>query len=873
MAPPEWTTVAQKEYLQTQLPAFLSATEKKGTSLARFWGTLREGWFERWPTETTLGVPLPPATGEEDIRSDSQILAVGKATQITQKRLNTWMYNRRRAIRAAGSSLGLVVSTGGKRRSLFSQLKRKKSTRPYRKIEIYQRLYGAKLKEEAHRRGYGSLNEEAAAEGVAMAGARVMSEAEAVAAELAQNEATEARLKESRRQRMSLQRTVALEMFASETPEVLAEVDQETLARNEERTAIASEDLDERTPEDMQLAIDELGEVVKVVLESMAVATGWQFMLVGGGPSPRDGGKIQAKTICFGTTTHGTDFRGSHPNFDEAVLTPFIKYLKRVFPHEIRDARVLSADNDEEEGEDAPLAGLLTLDELPPCPQAPKPKRMRRTKPRPKSTAAIPAPRPLVVPLPIPLVVPTETEYRTSVRPPPQARPELIPVPDDFDETIRAINYHFENPAGPPPLDWSPPLPLDWDLNHDEDVPSLAYDGPSRRISTSFDFPASLGAASTIKSTISSVATYRPGSALSHAAAPVALTPAPAPAPPPAGAPVAPAPTPPPAPAPAGAPVAPVPAPVPAPASPPAGAPVAPAPTPLPAPAPAGAPVAPVPAPVSAPASPPAAGAPVAPAPAPAPTGAPVVSAPVAPVPAPPPAGAPVASAHVAPAPTLPPAPAIPHYPLSRPMANAPKGHPLAAPAAAQGITPAIKRKPGRPRKKPAEPAGEMAEGVVGGMTPEARAESDRIHREEAELQETRKEMLRRGKAVDERAAAALEKEQRSAALLHNPAGGAPLTIIKRSSRAIRATLDPEGNPLIHPVIRTRGDMGNGGRLALRVLGSDALRAQEDAEMLEKLSGKKAAGTKTSAAKKAVSNRGAKRKASDTIPVGETAAK
>ncbi|KAJ7788506.1 hypothetical protein B0H14DRAFT_2628250 [Mycena olivaceomarginata] len=185
----------------------------------------------------------------------------------------------------------------------------------------------------------------------------------------------------------------------------------------------------------------------------------------------------------------------------------------------------------------------------------------------------------------------------------------------------------------------------------------------------------------------------------------------------------------------------------------------------------------------------------------------------------------------------------------------------VAAPAAAQVTTPATKWKLGRPRKKPAELA-------------EARAESDRIHCEEAQLRETRKEMLRRGRAVEERAAAALAEEQHSAALLHNPAGGAPLTIIKCSSRAIKATLDPEGNPLIHPVIRTHGDVGNGGRLALRVLGSDVLRAQEDAEMLAKLSGKKASATKkTSAVKNAVSNGATKRKASDTIPVGETAAK
>ncbi|KAJ7753024.1 hypothetical protein B0H14DRAFT_3512791 [Mycena olivaceomarginata] len=836
MAPPEWTTVAQKEYLQNQLPAFLSATEKRGTSLARFWGNLKEGWFERWPTETTLGVSLPPATGEDDVRSNSQILAVGRATDITQKRLKP------------GCTIGVPCYARRVPAWGLSLLKRKKSTRPYRKIEIYQRLYAAKLKEEANRRGYGLLNEEAAAEGVAMAEARVMSEMEAAAAELAQNEATEARLKESRRQRMK--------------------VDQETAARNEERTATASEDMDERTPEDMQLAINELGEVAKIVLESMAVATGWQFMLVGGGPSPRHGGNIQVKTICFGTTAHGTNFRGSHPNFDEAVLTPFIKYLKRVFPHEIRDARALAADNDEEEeGEDDPLAGLFTMDERPPRPEATKPKRMRRTKPRPKSAAAIPAPVALpsgtaastaAVPAPHPLVVPTETEYRTPVHPPPQARPELISVPDNFDETMRAINYHFENTAGPPPLDW--------DLNHDEDIgaftggssessnvthaSSLAYDGPPRMSGTQLDSQKlSLHAEHIIRRPPLPRIGPRPPRCLLVRL----LRLRPRPPPPPAGVPVAPVPTPPPAgapvlpapaPAPAGAPVMPAPAPpppgppvAPEPASTPAGAPVAPA----PAPPPTDTPVAPVP-------TPPPAYAPVAPAPAP-----PLAGALVAPAPAPPPAGAPVA-----PAPTLPPAPVIPHYPVSRPMANTPKGHPLAAPAAAQVTTPATKSKPGRPRKT-VEPAIEMGVGLEEGMTPDARAESDRIHREENQLREIRKEMLRRGRAADERSAAATAEEQRLVALVHNPAGGAPLTIVQRPLRAIKATLDPEGNPLIHPVVQTRGDLGNGGRLALRVLGSDALQAQEDAQMLEKLSGKKAAGTKKApAAKKVASNDGDK---------------
>ncbi|KAJ7832862.1 hypothetical protein B0H14DRAFT_3463127 [Mycena olivaceomarginata] len=315
---------------------------------------------------------------------------------------------------------------------------------------------------------------------------------------------------------------------------------------------------------------------------------------------------------------------------------------------------------------------------------------------------------------------------------------------------------------------------------------------------------------------------------------------------PPACMPVVPAPTP----APARTPVVPVPTPT------PARTPVAPAPTLSPACTPV------VPAPTPAPAR-----TPVVPAPTPAPAHTPVV-----PVSTPSPARTPAApTPSAARPPTPPPAPVIPHYLVSRPMANAPKGHPLAAPAAAQVTVPATKRKPGRPRKNPVEPAVEMGMGSVGGMTPEARAESDRIHHEEAQLRETRKEMLRRERAVEGRAAAAKAEGLRLAALVHNLARGAPLTIIKCSSRAM---LDPEGNPLIHPVVRTRGDIGNGGRLALRVLGSDVLRAQEDTEMLEKLSGKKAAGTKkTSAANKAVSKGGTKHKASDTIPVGEPAAK
>ncbi|KAJ7674472.1 hypothetical protein B0H14DRAFT_2656654 [Mycena olivaceomarginata] len=591
-----------------------------------------------------------------------------------------------------------------------------------------------------------------------------------------------------------------------------------------------------------------------------------------------------------------------------ASSTESALYLKRVFSHEICDAQVLAADNDEDkEGTDDALAGLLAMDELPAPHEVTKPKCMRRTKPPGKCAAAMPHPSALAS---------TQTGCNIPMLFRPQATPEPIPVPDDFDETMQAINYHFDDTAQPP-LDLDLNSDLNSDLNgkasstfglqsahtwsEDEGVgafgfgpsegsyvtdplSSLAHNKQSPRTSGTqldvrprviyrgaefaadrsspfersmlFDvfskpppsslLTSSLGAASmqstsfsfppTINSTISGVAIM---ASRINCVSPRTLV-SPVPTPPPTGTLVAPVPTP----TPAGTLVAPIPTPMPTargavPTPPPAGTLVVPVP-PVPTPSPAGTLVAPVPTP----------------------TPAGTLVAPVPPVPTPLPARPPTPPAHV-----------IPHYPVSCPMANVSKGHPLAAPVAGEATTPASKRKPGRPRKKPAEPAGEMGEGAAGGMTPEARAESDRIHREEAQLREMRKEMLRHGRALKERAAAALA-EQYSAALLHNPAGGAPLTVIKCSSCAIKATLDPEGNPLIHPVIRTRGDVGNGGWLVLRVLGSDALQAQEDAEMLEKLSEKKAAATKkTSGAKKAVSNGGAKCKASDTIPVGETVAK
>jgi hypothetical protein len=95
------------------------------------------------------------------------------------------------------------------------------------------------------------------------------------------------------------------------------------------------------------------------------------------------------------------------------------------------------------------------MDELPAPREVTKPKRMRRTKPPGKRAAAM---------LPPAALASTQTGCDTPVLSRPQATPEPIPVPDDFDETMQAINYHFDDTARPP-LDLDPNSDLNSDLD------------------------------------------------------------------------------------------------------------------------------------------------------------------------------------------------------------------------------------------------------------------------------------------------------------------------------------------------------------------------------------------------------------------------
>ncbi|KAJ6563504.1 hypothetical protein B0H10DRAFT_2239430 [Mycena sp. CBHHK59/15] len=159
----QWTDDAQCLYLSGQLPGYIAAKDNSRTiSLTRYWSQLDKGWFESWPEETKLGL----------------VKLLGEETAKTKERLRSWMrYREGRQRRAAGGA-GPAPSNNrhGGKHSLFKLLDKQDAKRPYWNVEIYQKMFGSKIKEEVMANGYGALSEEAEAE---REGAAV--EAEAIA--------------------------------------------------------------------------------------------------------------------------------------------------------------------------------------------------------------------------------------------------------------------------------------------------------------------------------------------------------------------------------------------------------------------------------------------------------------------------------------------------------------------------------------------------------------------------------------------------------------------------------------------------------------------------------------------------------------------
>ncbi|KAJ7878689.1 hypothetical protein B0H13DRAFT_2346449 [Mycena leptocephala] len=311
--------------------------------------TLWRDWFELWPEELEIGIPLrvpgvTPLTKQE-------LNLLGESRTKKKERLKSWMRYRERA-RHSPARIGKKTT-----RSLFRLLNKESVKRVLRPQEMYQKLYGAKIKEEVLTRGYGELNEEAEAErvaaGVTVAGpsdeaaVMILTEEERKLAEMTEDNLALACVHKNRALRMSLWRTTSIEMYQLESDDVKRTVEAATAKFNSERIMPDAADDDERMPLEYQHGIDQLGHVLSKVHDAAMKETGWVGFAMLGGPMPHYGGAISTKIFCFGTTLAGLDFQAVHPTFEDDVKKQFNKFLKRTFSHKVRDCRGLSAGDEE----------------------------------------------------------------------------------------------------------------------------------------------------------------------------------------------------------------------------------------------------------------------------------------------------------------------------------------------------------------------------------------------------------------------------------------------------------------------------------------------------------------------------------------------
>ncbi|KAJ6614213.1 hypothetical protein B0H10DRAFT_1950857 [Mycena sp. CBHHK59/15] len=216
----EWTTAEQSEFLHGKMAAYVSARDdQKQTSLSRFWNALEEKWFKQWPEEMTLGLPAR-VPGAVPLTEDELKL-----------RLKAWMRYRdgrgRNGLEVAAPAAGSRKT----KRMLFRLLKKNKSTRPLRNVEMYQKIGGGGPVE-----------------------VRVLTEEETAAKELKAEELFLARIQKNRSARLSLRRAVSSELYAAESDEVKSSVDAATREYNEKRAIgnVDAADDAERMPEEYQ---------------------------------------------------------------------------------------------------------------------------------------------------------------------------------------------------------------------------------------------------------------------------------------------------------------------------------------------------------------------------------------------------------------------------------------------------------------------------------------------------------------------------------------------------------------------------------------------------------------------------------------------
>ncbi|KAJ7018990.1 hypothetical protein C8F04DRAFT_1276795 [Mycena alexandri] len=366
----------QVEWLLDQFPDFENA--QRNSRLPAFWSKMERGFFKKWSEETALGLEQPaPDDGSAEAAPpmpEEDVVLLGKATTKRKKQLKSWFNNNGQKLKRSGDTIS-IGKQGSLAVRLFKSLVKKR--RRLQEVEIYQKRNRDKIRKAVEyaksKVGMSSSDSSSSESGSSESGSESDSDGSGSESDSASSNSDDGdapggsssnaaggrfkkkmsaskRVKLDRRgraQAMSLRRRVAQALFEKESEEEKAIVRKLYLEQkgHGEDDHELNKSAEERTPEQIQAAIDELEGIVAEFHAAIFKMTGWVGVSVLGGPTPEEKGSITQKTFASGESPAGLTLPASLPHWDH-VLQGTGQWLKRLDYRAVRKARALTAKPD-----------------------------------------------------------------------------------------------------------------------------------------------------------------------------------------------------------------------------------------------------------------------------------------------------------------------------------------------------------------------------------------------------------------------------------------------------------------------------------------------------------------------------------------------
>ncbi|KAJ7114689.1 hypothetical protein C8R44DRAFT_880775 [Mycena epipterygia] len=386
MAPKKKFPVDQQAFIELWMPEYL--LKRAGGKSDEFWIKMKKAFFSEWPEEACLGLPVQQIDPDENAEPPRR-LTEGEKERLDDA-IETRVGQLKNSFRNAYAKIrGQKGGVGKSALSLAALLfkARPKMRRRHQVLELYHKLFKAKVQAALKKTEYDQLNE--AAECRDNDGVWVDDE---------DDELKMKRVTNARSQRMKIVRRVVRELWEEES-EVLKQEIRESVKKEvvvpEKVEAAEGEEAVERTPEEYQMSIDESLQVAEMFLGEFQKMTGWMGALVYGGPVPKNKGAVGVKCVPFGTTPEGLSFDRWHPNWKKKITDPLVRFLQQAIPRDVRLRRAIftgdeDSDDDNEEVQRRAVPAPVEDREAP----TPTTKAKKKTTKDPDTTPSKPPRRP-----------------------------------------------------------------------------------------------------------------------------------------------------------------------------------------------------------------------------------------------------------------------------------------------------------------------------------------------------------------------------------------------------------------------------------------------------------------------------------------------